>query len=192
MGNSWKDFLLKSGLPLEFEVMRYLENKKCIGGYEQSYIRESESNLEKEFSYDIDTSYIKDTHYVDLMVECKYRHESTKWVFTPESYNSYSDIQFASFLHPNDYFIKKERRDFVREFPIELAPLASKGIEITSSGQNPKTIDQAFAQLSYGMMAHIISAIQTQLLNRSQNDLGITTFYTVPIVVTTAKLFRMK
>ena len=48
-GNKWKDFLLKSGLPLEYEVKELLDKRKCISSFEYSYLRSDENKIINEF-----------------------------------------------------------------------------------------------------------------------------------------------
>lgn len=187
----WKEYLLKSGLPLEYEIKEYLSKKSCISNFEYTYLREDRNQQLTEFSYDIDSSYIKQQHFVDLMIECKYRHESTKWVFLPEEFHGPDEVEYTSFMHPNDHFIPQGHFRF-NNFPYELAPLCSKGIEITSEGPNPKTITQAIAQLSYAMAERITNGILHQVDPTLSQTFGNTVFNNIPIIVTTAKLYRIK
>ncbi|MBI5573834.1 MAG: hypothetical protein HY919_04695 [Elusimicrobia bacterium] len=121
MKDTWKEYLLKSSIPLEFEVKKFLDSKGCISDFEYSYLRTNENNASKEFSYDIDASYICDEHFVELMIECKYRHQSTKWVFIPEKYVVLHEVYPNSFMHPNDHFCKKNKFLYSNSFPIEIA-----------------------------------------------------------------------
>lgn len=189
--NKWKEHLLKSGLPLEYEIKEFLDNYGCISNFDYTYFRRDKKDVLTEFSYDIDSSYIKPPHFVDLMIECKYRHESTKWLFLPESYGGPDEIEFTSFLHRNDHFIDRGHSNF-SDFPYPFAPLCSKGIEITSQTNNPKTITQATAQLAYAMAGRITSGIEHQVDKVLSKNFGNTIFYNVPIIVTTAKLYKIK
>jgi len=161
--NKWKDYLLKSGLPLEFEVKEFLNTKKCISSYEYSYLRHDENEIINEFSFDISSSYIQENHFFKLMIECKYRDSSTNWLFLPGVYGGPSELGKTSFLHPCDHFTSYEKFPF--KYP-ELPPIGKpcqKGIEITSDGQNPKTITQAVNQLSYAMAEMITDAMTHQV-----------------------------
>jgi len=189
--NKWKEYLLKSGIPLEYEIKEFLDKKMCISNFDYTYFRKDKSNETAEFSYDIDSSYIKPPHFVDLMIECKYRHESTKWLFLPEDYGGHDEINFTSFMHPNDHFNEKGHFRFTN-FPLSLAPLCSKGIEITSQGQNPRTITQAISQLSYAMAERITNGIYHQVDEVLSRNFNGTIFYNIPIIVTTAELYRIK
>ncbi|MBT2561189.1 hypothetical protein J7E50_10135 [Pedobacter sp. ISL-68] len=188
--SNWKEHLLKSGIPLEFEIKKYLDTKKCVNNFEYTYFRSNEENNLTEFSYDLDSSYIVPPHFVNLMIECKYRHETTKWVFLPEEYGRVDEINFTSFMHKNAHF--NTVPSYTPEFPLKFAPLCSKGIELTSDGQNPKTITQAIHQLSYAMAGRIINGMHHQIDDVLRESFGNTIFYDIPIIVTTAKLFRIK
>jgi len=183
----WKDFLLKSSIPLEYEVMQLLNKYGCVGNYEHAYLREDENEIINEFSYDIDAAYIKGTDFFKLMIECKYRDPSTNWIFIPENYGGMNEIESHAFLNPIDHFTKKNKFSFLDFEP--LGALCGKGIEITSNGQNPKTITQAISQLSYAMAEKVIISMEHQI------DELLTTsefiFYNIPIIVTTANLYRL-
>lgn len=188
--NAWKDHLLKSGLPLEFEVKKFLDEYGCISNMERTYLRNNEAEVPTEFSYDIDSSYIEGEHFIDLMIECKYRHESVRWVFLPETYGSIDDIKHTDFMHPVDHFNTHEYRNF--NFPIAFGPLCSKGVELTSEGANPKTITQAIAQLAYAIADKATNAILHQTDDVLGTHFKSTTFYSIPIIVTTAQLYRLR
>jgi len=182
----WKDFLLKSSLPLEYDVKKLLGKYGCIGDYEYTYLRKDENGITNEFSYDIDASYIKGSHFFNLMIECKFRDSSTDWIFVPEQYGGMDEIDAHSFLHPIDHFTKKKK--FLPLDYEPLAPLCGKGIELTSSGQNPKTITQAVSQLSYAMAEQFLSCMEYQI----EKLIPETIFYNIPVIVTTANLIRLR
>ena len=190
--NKWKDFLLKSGVPLEFEIKKTLKGLGFDNYSEYSYLRPDENNIVNEFSYDINSSLQIDNHLFELMVECKYRDESTNWIFIPEEYNeSDRGVGTMSFLNTNDYFYKKEFPDFYKLINFDtVAPLCSKGIELNSSGQNPKTITQAISQLCYGMIDKVIEGMKQQL--EESGDIEHLVFHHIPIIITTANLYRLK
>lgn len=189
---NWKDYLLKSGIPLEYEILKYLETKQCQSSFGFTYLRDNENRETTEFSYDIDSSYIKPPHWIDLMIECKYRHDSTKWLFLPSEYGGPDEIEHTSFMHPNDHFNKKNKFIFDHDFPIQFAPLCTKGIEITSEGQNPKTITQGIMQLSFAISKKIIDNFYHHTDNILAKQFNGVIFFNVPIIVTTAKLYRIR
>jgi exonuclease VII small subunit len=190
--NKWKNFLLKSSLPLEYEVQRLLENNDYQTEYEYSYIRRDENNIENEFSYDINAYRYEggDTergHYFELMIECKYRDPSTNWIFSPEKFFGNSDFRPQSYLNSSDFFTKSNRFVFGTVVE-ECFPPCGKGIELHTNGQNPKSIEQALKQLSYAMPRKFLNGVRNQL---HYSDMLDTVWFHIPIIVTTANLYRM-
>jgi hypothetical protein len=188
MAKSWKESLLSSGLPLEFQVLKYLESKGCIANFEYSYLRPNETNVERQFSYDIDAAYIKEDHFVTFMVECKYRHPTVQWVFAPETYGGHHELSQNAFMHPMDHFVPAEF-PFEGSFPRQLGPACSKGIELTPSGDNDKSITQGLNQLAFAFAPKIADAVEHQVHKLLVADI---VFYHIPIIATTAELFRLR
>lgn len=190
--SKWKDFLLKSGLPLEYEVKKVLDNFGFWSQSEFSYFRNDEQNLLNEFSYDIDSYKVIEEHRFELMIECKYRHDSTNWIFLPEDYNN-SDrgAGTTDFRNTNDLFYRKDYSDFFKILNFKtVAPLCSKGIEISTTGPNTKSITQAISQLSFGLIHKVVSAMRLQLDSKDEYDHKI--YHHIPIIFTTANLRRLK
>lgn len=188
--NKWKNFLLKSGLPLEYEINEILREKGCISSVDHSYFRNDENFLLNEFSFDIYSSYIKGHHFFNLLIECKYRDESTNWVFLPSHDYYVNELESTSFLHANDHFNENVKFIFPDKKLDFIGKVCSKGIEINSEGQNPKTITQGVNQLSYAMADIIVDGMYNQIEKLFGKTEMI--FYDVPIIVTTANLYRIK
>lgn len=188
----WKDALLKSGLPLEYEVKTFLQKeKKCLLRYEPSYLKCDDNGFEKEFSYDLNASYIRMPYDVELMIECKFRAEGTKWFFLPEEYGGMDEIYQNAFMHAIDHFHQWTWvwNDFM-PYDNDVPPLCSKGMEVYENGEwNNKSIHQAVTQLSYGFAENIAETVRDHI----DEEYGIH-FRTLllPIIVTTAELFRFK
>ncbi len=187
MKKSWKEALLASGLPLENDVKEYLRGKGCITHFEYSYFRPDEMKIERQFSYDIHAAYIKKNQFVKLMAECKYRHLSTKWVFLPDSYDTSDELRPNDFMHAVDHFVKLSF-PFKSIFLKHLAPACSKGVELAGDNRNQKSIPQALSQLAYAMAPNIADSIAHQVGSYLVDDF---IFYHIPMVVTTAELFRI-
>jgi len=190
MNKDWKDGLLNSGAPLEKDVKEYLDSKEFISNFDYSYLRYDENQkTTKEFSFDILSLGVngeKFNHFTHLMVECKYRHENTNWVFIPETNKEFDIIN--SIMNPNDYFCEKlkfKTKDSL--FTHEIPPLCSKGIELLGKNNNDKSLKEAFSQLSYAFANIIIDEIEHQV-DRLLGDQDVI-FFNIPIVVTTANLY---
>jgi hypothetical protein len=192
IGNKWKDFLLKSSLPLEFEVKNQLKELGFDNKYEYPYLKENEEQILTQFSYDIDSCKEFGDHCFELMIECKFRDESTNWIFLPEDMNkSDRGIGYNDFLNTNDFFYKNEYNDYFKLLHHKiLGPICSKGIEINSNGQNPKTIPQAISQLSYAIIQKMITGFERQL--NFEEVTGHFIYHHIPIIVTTSNLYRLK
>lgn len=87
----WKDKLLSSSLPLEFEVSKCFLKHKFEINRDYTYRRLDET-LEKEFSIDLlaerhfPHEYESPTKFIfKTLVECKYRNPSIKWLFINKS-----------------------------------------------------------------------------------------------------------
>jgi hypothetical protein len=185
----WKDYLLKSGLPLEYEVKQFLDSRNCISSFEYSYLKPDENSIINEFSFDIDSAFIEKEHFFKFLIECKYRDPSTNWFFLPTQYGGPSELRHTSFLHPNDHFTKATKFPYrYPELPV-FAKACQKGIEITSEGQNPKTITQAATQISYAMAEIIVDDMVHQIEEYLTTSEVI--FYNIPIIITTANLYRI-
>ncbi len=190
MINKWKDLVLKSSLPLEYEVKTYLDSKGCVSHFDYSYMHLDEQNTPKAFSYDIDAGYIRYGHYINIMVECKYRHRTVNWFFLPETYGGPDDFAPLEFMHPINEFINEDNYLICDTlYPETLSPLVSKGVEILSDKVNTKSIRQATNQLAYSFAEHITSAIVHQIDKLLVHDF---VFCHVPVIITTANLYRLK
>ena len=87
-GKDWKDILLKSSLPLEHLVSTLLEKHNIDSYGEFSYMRKNEKGYLSEHSIDIDATFSFDTQFfspLNFLIECKYCHQSVKWLFSPIS-----------------------------------------------------------------------------------------------------------
>ena len=188
MSKSWKDALLRSGVPLEADVKRYLDQRGCITKFESSYLRPDENKIERQFSYDIDASYIRAHHFISFLVECKYRYQGVQWVFLPSNYGGPDEFDANQFMHPIDHFVSL-KFPYGGAFPRRLSPSCSKGIEITNDGPNEKSISQALSQIAFAFAPKVADAWEHQVLGLLGRQDVI--FYHVPLIVTTATLFRL-
>jgi len=169
----WKDYLLSSGLPLEYSVRRTLEDLGVWGATEYKYERINEAGIPVLFSVDVHAtkSYYgtDDTDspyhiYLELFVECKYRHDGTQWIFTPDEFNSdvlaaqYTDIFIVLDQLPNTYkIIRSDLGSFSQSYG-----LCRKGIEFTQKGSNPESIKHSIQQLRFAIADQVAEALEHQ------------------------------
>jgi hypothetical protein len=101
---TWKDHLLSSGVPLEYSVIRIFEELGIRDPGEYRYERATPDGLSQVFSVDVHAKKVdphRDLH-IECLVECKYRHDGTKWIppFLP------CQLTYGWFFHSF-----KERKD---------------------------------------------------------------------------------
>lgn len=193
MAKSWKDYLLSSGIPLEHSVREVIRSTGLTGPTEFKYEKPNELGIQTVFSVDVHTSYVgtpDNEVWIDFFIECKYRHDGTIWVFTPEEDN-YTNFEFGE----RDLFnVLDEFTDGLElTSPTEHSlcpPLCGNGIEILPQGSNPKSIDQAVQQLAYAISDQTAEAIRHQV----DHLLGRTSpvWLLLGIVVTTASIWKIK
>jgi hypothetical protein len=88
--------------------------------------------------------------YIECLVECKYRHDGTNWVFVPREYGEMlaRGPNFADLFVAMDQCCvdRKLDRSVLEKFE-DTYPLCARGIELLPDDSNPKTIEQAVQQL---------------------------------------------
>ena len=190
---SWKDHLLSSGVPLEYSVARIFEQLEIWRPEEFRYERKDPDGVPRVFSVDVHSSHIDSKRHVwlETLVECKYRHDGTRWVFTPREYDPiFGEDLKDLFVTLDQYCLDRQlNRELIGGFRTNY-PLCGKGIELLPDDANPKTIEQAVQQLRHAVVAKALDA----LVHQVDDLLGAPTplFVIVPIIVTTAELWRLK
>lgn len=187
---SWKNHLLSSGLPLEHSVIQELKKHKFLNPREFRYERKNEHGVSALFSVDVHATSILSERklWLDLLIECKYRHESTQWVFNPDEYDWGFGVEFNDSFVILDALTKPRRLDraYLNRFS-DSYPLCAKGIELVHNDRNPKSIDQAIAQLAYAVPDQAVSALNHQA---SLEEPYI--HLIIPMIVTTSELWRLR
>lgn len=193
---SWKDHLLSSGLPLEQSVIQILEELGIQGPTEYKYERNNELGIPTVFSVDV---YAPQTYHelerqwlwLNIFCECKYRHDSVRWLFTPYEFGRWprarsQDVFIILDQLTGPKVVNTEHfSHFVRKYK-----LCNKGIEILENDANNKTIDQCIQQLRYGMINDVVDS----LVHQVDKLLGPISpiFILLPIIITTAELWRIR
>jgi hypothetical protein len=96
--NKWKSRLASSGVPLEFEAAKILAKKRFAVSADYTYARD-DAGVVKDFSVDLEASGFTPfgnpnsiTSSVSILVECKYRLPSTRWLFLPDPNYYYTSL----------------------------------------------------------------------------------------------------
>lgn len=195
MNKSWKEHLLSSGVPLEHSVAETVQSLGLSGPTEFKYERPNELGIPTVFSVDVRAAQVNIRHsqvWIDFFIECKYRHDNIKWIFTPQEEN-YLTFEF------NERDLYNVLDQFADGFKLNTSddpsvqsryPLCSRGIEILPQGPNPKSIDQAVQQLAYAISDQTVEAIDHQTKHMLGRPSPV--WLLVPIIVTTASLWRIR
>jgi hypothetical protein len=192
MNTKWKDRLLSSSVPLEYEVAKILTKENFFVDYDFAYQRFDEKE-EKEFSVDISATGFypfRDSNkidiQIDLLVECKYRNPDVKWAFLP-ILDPDTDLGVTS----------GEPVKFIDDFSevrfkstwnlLEIPNSCNKGIEINIlNGEVHDTgIHHGVNQLIYSLPIVLRRSIKDSLENHLDD---VFPFAFCPILVTTAEL----
>ncbi len=83
----WKEHLLSSGIPLEHSARQVLQRYASGRVSEFRFERANENGIPTVFSVDLNATLITEDFWLEVFVECKYRHDNVVWVFTPERFD---------------------------------------------------------------------------------------------------------
>ncbi|MFL5690885.1 MAG: hypothetical protein ACJ795_03700 [Ktedonobacteraceae bacterium] len=182
----WKDYLLKSSLPLEQIVSEKLDSNHWYIDGEFPYIRPNEQDINTEFSVDlrafalaesIESGDIDTYASLDLLIECKYNYPGTRWVFSapPKAENLYNGGIYCLFTQGRH-----------KIFPYPDLKACSRGIVLTNTGSDPNSIAHGLNQLRYGMPNLIVDEM------RYGRDQTSPSYFICLLLVTTADLYILK
>lgn len=151
-----KDFLLSSGLPLEYSVKKCLEELGLNPSGEYSYEGKNELGVPAYFLIDLTTLSFGNMSdellpLLELVIECKYRFENIDWIFTPAIFDGLSrygnyDNEFIIMdeITENKELDRKQFSNFLNNYKF-----CDKGVEILSNGVNSKSLNQGIHQLKF-------------------------------------------
>ena len=189
----WKDRLLSSSIPLEYEVGRILKQENYYVDFDFTYQR-LDGKEEKEFSIDLSAvgfTPFNDSNTIDialeLLIECKYRNPDVKWAFLP---NLLHDDEIEKNGRPIVHFIdefSEVRLSNTWNKSYKIKEISNKGVEInTSNGEvHDKGIHHGINQLIFSLPV-VLSRMITSNLEDALEDVHPNAF--CPILVTTAEL----
>lgn len=190
---SWKEHLLSSGVPLEYSVIQIFDELGIHDTEEYRYQRKTADGVPQVFSVDVASSKydVKRQFWIECLVECKYRHDGTNWVFLPREYGDFFGPSFSQLFVKLDQLCPDRQLDeeILEKFE-DKYPLCGKGIELMPEDTNPKSIEQAIQQLRYAVISKLMGGLSYQAGMTDDNRRPI--FVIVPIIVTTGALWRMK
>jgi hypothetical protein len=182
----WGESFLKSGLPLEHLTLLSFRSLNYLCSPNVEYPRLDETGNKKWFEIDLlaeSVSKNKDTS-VSFLVECKYHDSSRFWFFLPhESYRWYFDDRFFN-CGPYQTLSKPTAKT-----ALTLAPLSYGGIVVSQDGlKQDNSVYTAIQQLANAFVPYTLSYVFDFLIKA----LPARTIATIPLIVTNAKIFRLK
>ena len=193
----WKDKLLSSSFPLEYEAMKLIASEGFSVSSEYTYSR-LDGDVKKDFSVDIDAldftpfgnpnEITSDVHF---LIECKYRKSGTYWLFLPDpNEDEYSPFTLGQTIRAVDNFTKfKLGPNCVISFDDnDELPFCIKGVEIdiVNSSAHDAQIKHGLSQLQYALPAMFENLINSS--SYAAPDEAIP-FFICPILLTNAPLF---
>lgn len=188
----WKDYLLKSSLPLEHVVAADLSKHGWEVWGQYAYARDNESGISVDFSVDLEAtkeySYTKKVHSAfQILIECKYASPGVRWVFLP--YPTTAQL-FAGVVQVVDQAANKRvtnRNSFMQiENDLEYC---IRGISLYDSGFDENAIQHGAYQLRYAISKLVAERLLAQATCLHDED--ITVGFACAILVTTAPLFTL-
>ncbi len=108
---------------------------------EYKYVRPNEIGAPTVFSLDVYGSRIDTTRHLwlDLFIECKYRHPGTRWVFASEDYRPFFGPEFRdAFVFLDVTCIDRQFATSVLENFDDKYPLCKRGVELLPRESNPR------------------------------------------------------
>jgi hypothetical protein len=151
VGKDWKEVLLRSGVPLEYEVAQMLAGKGFDVDADFPYMRR---DVEGEKEHSIDVMACKwlesgNSAHICLLVECKYRSpEKTLLLFeAPSSPNT--PVAAGEAVHAYDEFVPYYLKLGCFDRLEEQMPLVYKGVELHANDAVERDFRRSIEQLRY-------------------------------------------
>lgn len=169
---SWKENLLSSSVPMEFEVSKLLVKHGFSTSSDYSYTRHGAQGRD-DFSVDLHASiYLpyrrpnEITAEFDLLIECKHRHRNNKWLFFPDpNRGAFSPFTLGHTLRVVDVFSPVMPGDEHTIAFDNKANFCLKGVEIdlNSGAVHDAEIRRGLAQLQYALPRLVTETIEWNL-----------------------------
>lgn len=189
----WKDFLLKSSLPLEQVVAEKVSNIGLHVGGEFSYLRSNEQNNFAEFSIDLRASTLNQLREdisiwstLELLIEFKYSSPNVDWIFAR---SPKLEPSTANCLHNYDFLSSYWVKDTSPIIDIEKdAQYAVNGLALTDKFADNKRIKHGLNQLRYAIPSFLEKKASEDLLSDEEHSIRLV----APILVTNSPLRLLK
>ncbi|QGZ61660.1 Rossmann-fold NAD(P)-binding domain-containing protein [Paraburkholderia acidisoli] len=195
---SWKNNLLSSSVPMEFEVSKILVKHGFSTSADYSYTRHGAQGRD-DFSVDLHAStYLpyrrpnEITTEFHLLIECKHRHRNNKWLFFPDpNLGEFSSFTLGHTLRVVDDFAPVMLEDQPSTSFDSKANFCLKGVEIdlNNGTVHDAEIRRGLAQLQYALPRLLTEAIEWNLGMFQEECYP---FLFCPILLTTSEILVAK
>jgi hypothetical protein len=190
----WGESFLKSGLPLEHLTLMTFESLGWLCSLHYEYLRENREGETNWFELDIQAYSPKnDNGFLRFLVECKYNDLSKHWFFMPCETTShtaqYEAVSAGQVVESNQRVLNfapyEALSNPLSPSMLSLAPKSVWGVVVSQDGtKQENTIYTAINQLAYGFVPYSLDNFYRLTMNYPTA--------LIPIIVTNAKIFRLK
>lgn len=190
----WGESFLKSGLPLEHLTVMTFESLGWFCSLHYEYLRENRDGEPNWFELDIQAySPENDNGLLRFLIECKYNDLSKYWFFLPCETIShtaqYEALSAGEVVESNQRVLNfapyEALSDPVSSSMLTLAPKSVWGVVVSQDGtKQENAVYTAINQLAYGFVPYSLDNFYRLTMNYPTA--------LIPIIVTNARIFRLK
>jgi hypothetical protein len=195
---TWKDNLLSSSVPMEFEVSKLLVKHGFSTSADYSYTRHG-AQARDDFSVDLEASiYLpfrrpnEITTELHLLVECKHRHRNNKWLFFPDpNPGGFSPFTLGRTPRVVDDFapVMLDDRHSVAFDNKSIFCIKGVEIDLNNGSVYDAEIRKGLSQLQYALPRLVTEAIEWNLGCHPEECYP---FLYCPVLLTTSEIFVAK
>jgi hypothetical protein len=184
---SWKKHLLRSGLPLEYEVAQAVSQLGMSISADFSFMRR-EGNTDKESSVDLESFWYDEPEpnfLLRLLIECKYRSPNKNLLFLSDPSEYFPPATLGGTLRNLDFACPIS---IPLNSSVELEnnfEIVYKGIEISDEGAHSSEFWHGIQQLRYGTPLSIQNIIDNSIFGHPEDVIPI---FFASILVTNAPI----
>ena len=192
--NKWKNNLLASSFPLEYEVAKILASKNFAVSSDYTYKRVNEKGEDVDFSVDVYAvgyapfnDFNKADSMLEMLVECKYRTPDAMWLFLEDpNIEDFSDGTYGYTIREIDNFSIKEFSGTSNYTIEEEFKICYKCVEIKGDRVYDNEFKHGIEQLRYGLPRLLKETIENNLYGHIDDNIP---FSNCAILLTTADLY---
>jgi hypothetical protein len=191
----WGESFLKSGLPLEHlaSVTLKSEGWLCRPAVEVSRLNREKQEAWFELDCEALSPSRKENTGLCFLIECKYHDASRFWFFLPHDRNRWHFNSRVLNCGPLETLAEPRARDL-----LELAPRSGGGIVVSTDGmKQDNAVYTAVQQLAnayvpYCLERHFGIQLDPTLEGRDESTFEPFALAVIPVIVTNAKIYRLK